>query len=178
MMSEMKNWGKWGLRMRLSAWTNFLIFFSRRSTLIYFSPIYADFFLRPSVFYLRISAFNICEHLREPIFFFLADQRWFFSAPSAFPICAPLREPIYFLSQIYADLFLADLRRFFFHAHLCFYLRISVWNNLWNILPLNFMDILHSFVGLRCAAAPDCVITFSFSTNIIAATQLHPSIFF
>jgi hypothetical protein len=43
-----------------------IFFFSRRSTLIYFSLIYADFHLRPS-------ALSICAHLREMYFFFLAD---------------------------------------------------------------------------------------------------------
>jgi hypothetical protein len=131
--------------LRLSTWT--YLFFSRRSTLIFFSQIHADLFSAPICdFNLRLSAWTI----------FLI----FFSRRSTL---------IYFL-LIYAD---------FFSASICvFNLRTSAWNNLWNILPLNFMDILHSFVGLRCAAAPDCVITFSFSTNIIAAMQLHPSIVF
>jgi hypothetical protein len=135
----------------------------------------------------RITNAIICTFQSATIYvnlsiFFLADQRWSFSRwftliyflrPSAwtiFLIFFSRRSTLIYFLLIYAD---------FFSASICvFNLRTSAWNNLWNILPLNFMDILHSFVGLRCAAAPDYFITFSFSTNIIAATQLHPSIVF
>jgi hypothetical protein len=50
--------------------------------------------------------FSICDYLREPIYFFLADQRWSFSRrftpiyflrPSAISICEYLRE-LFFLN--------------------------------------------------------------------------------